>query len=258
MPFITADDAILGHIYSEAGELLSNFQQLERATLSEQISRNLLEIIEGEGLKPGDALPSETALAKSFKVSRPVIREALAQLKSLGLVRIASGRPPVIREVDSSLPRAFFQSSVSLRGTDADELFEVRRCLEVESATLAARRASAADIADLHAIATEMAESLKSNRLEQFVRLDLHLHLRISSASGNMILHHLIEGIEEPVRDSIRLGIASRPSKRELEVLSGVHEDIVSAISAHDEGAAAAAMASHFDKAIASIRKAQQ
>lgn len=240
------------------GDAVSKSMGLERATLSEQISRSLLEMIETDGLKPGDALPSEAALAESFGVSRPVVREALAQLKSLGHVRVASGRPPVVREVDSSLPRAFFQSSVRLRDTDADELFEVRRCLEVESATLAARRASVEDIAAMQATAEGMAHSLKSGRYGQFVDLDVQLHLQISSASGNMILHHLIEGIKEPVRDSIRLGIASRPSKQALETLHEVHEDIVSAIATHDEAAAAAAMAIHFDKAISAIRKARK
>lgn len=231
---------------------------LERATLAEQVSSNLIKMIENDGLKPGDNLPSEAALAESFGVSRPVIREALAQLKSLGLVRIASGRTPVIREVDSSLPRAFFQSSVSLRDTDADELFEVRRCLEVESAKLAARRADDDAILALQKTTHEMARSLSAGKYNRFVDLDMQLHLQISTASGNMILNHLIEGIKEPVRDSIRLGIASRPSEQDLETLHGVHEDIVSAIAAHDEAAAAMAMTAHFDKAIAAIRKARE
>jgi DNA-binding FadR family transcriptional regulator len=48
------------------------------ALVASSISR---EIAEGR-LKPGDQLPTEQALARTFGVSRNVVREAIARLRS--------------------------------------------------------------------------------------------------------------------------------------------------------------------------------
>lgn len=226
---------------------------LERSTLSEQIARQLMRLINDEELKPGDPLPSEIALTDRFSVSRSVVREALVQLKSLGIVDIRSGRPPVVREIDNRLPSIFFEYSILLRNAEAHELLEVRRGLEMQSATLAARHASPAEIEAMQASTEAMGQALEKQRYRQFVELDVDLHLQIASAAQNQMLKQLVEAIREPVRDSIRVGINSRKTKLELQYLHKIHREIVSAIAAHDEAAASSTMAEHFDKAIAAI-----
>ncbi len=47
--------------------------------------------IEGGALSPGDALPSETALAEAYKVNRLTVRRALADLARAGVVRTEHG-----------------------------------------------------------------------------------------------------------------------------------------------------------------------
>jgi len=227
--------------------------ELERATLAEQIGRQLMSLINEQGLKPGNALPSEIALTEMFGVSRSVVREALVQLKSLGIVDIRSGRPPVVSEIDNRLPSIFFEYSISLRNAKAHELLEVRRGLEMQSALLAARHATDQEIEAMRETTAAMEAALRKRRYRQFVELDVKLHLQIASASRNQILFHLVEAIREPVRDSIRVGVKSRKTEKELQYLHHVHRRIVLAIAAHDESAASEAMALHFDRAIAAI-----
>src|SRR3546814_12468625 len=49
-------------------------------------------------LKPGNKLPSEKQLGEQFSVSRSVVREALSQLKSEGLISSQQGRGVFVNE----------------------------------------------------------------------------------------------------------------------------------------------------------------
>lgn len=227
--------------------------ELERSTLAEQIGRQLMKLINEQELKPGDALPSEIALTKMFGVSRSVVREALVQLKSLGIVHVSSGRAPVVCEIDNRLPSIFFEYSILLRNAKAHELLEVRRGLEMQSALLAARHATDEEIKAMEDTTAAMEKALQKRGHTQFVELDIELHLQIASASRNKMLLQLVEAIREPVRESIRVGIKSRKTERELQLLHDDHRAIVLAIAAHKESAASEAMALHFDGAIAAI-----
>jgi len=61
------------------------------ATRGRGIAADLAALIEGGRWQPGDRLPSETELARQFKVSRPTLRKALTALASEGLVESVQG-----------------------------------------------------------------------------------------------------------------------------------------------------------------------
>lgn len=52
----------------------------------------ILWMLSSRGLRRGDVLPSEHQLCTDFKVSRTVVRQALAQLDNEGLVRRIKGK----------------------------------------------------------------------------------------------------------------------------------------------------------------------
>ena len=56
-------------------------QRLDNTTLGDKASAALLEHIRSQQLKPGTALPSEAKLTELLGVSRPVVREALRNLR---------------------------------------------------------------------------------------------------------------------------------------------------------------------------------
>lgn len=60
--------------------------------LYNQLREAILQMISAKGLCPGDLLPSEHQLCEDFKVSRTVVRQALAELESEGLVRRVKGK----------------------------------------------------------------------------------------------------------------------------------------------------------------------
>jgi DNA-binding GntR family transcriptional regulator len=57
----------------------------------QQLRADMFGHIENGTLSPGDALPSETALAEAYRVSRLTVRRALADLARVGVVRTEHG-----------------------------------------------------------------------------------------------------------------------------------------------------------------------
>src|ERR1700691_6303305 len=63
-----------------------------------QLARILREQIQAGELHPGAALPSEAALSQTFGVGRDAVRDALASLRSEGLVITTRGIGTFVRE----------------------------------------------------------------------------------------------------------------------------------------------------------------
>jgi len=67
-------------------------EPLRRSSLVAEVVTLLRDVIETKGLAPGDRLPTEAELVESLEVSRPVLREAVSQLETLGLAERPSTR----------------------------------------------------------------------------------------------------------------------------------------------------------------------
>ena len=61
------------------------------------MAAELRALIESGGLGPGDALPSESALAERYGVARGTARHALAELEGAGLVESIHGKGRFVR-----------------------------------------------------------------------------------------------------------------------------------------------------------------
>lgn len=225
--------------------------KLNRGTLAEQVTERLLEYIQSQSLKPGDLLPSETSLAGSFGVSRPVIREALKNLEGKGVLEIVNGKGAIVRPIDSDPLRLFFQRAMQMERGTILELMEVRRGLEVQAANLAAQRREPQDMDALTRVVRAMRENMGD--VETYTRLDVEFHLRLAAASHNMLLVYLVESIRDTLRNSISAGLQSRGSSLHLEGIQEAHEALLKTLAAGDAAAAVRAMEHHFDEAIASM-----
>src|SRR6266513_4776417 len=114
-----------------------------------KLSRQLFEQLAGEirsgRLAPGERLPTEQALTRAARVSRTVVREAVAALRAEGLVITRQGVGAFV----SAMPqRAPFRIDPE-RMQSLDEILnvmELRLGVEIESAGLAAGRGTKADV----------------------------------------------------------------------------------------------------------------
>ena len=227
--------------------------KLSRQTLSEQAARNLIEYIEAGNLKPGDILPSESKLASSFGVSRPVIREALRSLAGNGLIEVINGKGAIIKPVDSDPLRRFFRRAIIFDGDAIIELLEVRKGLEVQTASLAAERRTDEELAQMGQDIAAMREQMYDP--EKCIESDLQFHLKIARSTHNLMAYYLLESIRDSTKNTILEGRLSRKTDEELERVQVLHEMIYAAIEAGNAEQAANAMITHFDEAVLAVTK---
>src|SRR6185369_14854924 len=99
--------------------------------------------------KPDARLPSESELCKAFGVSRPVVREALMGLQALGLT---TSQPGIGTFVVSDRVRV----PLFLGRYSPAHVREVRRCIEIPAARLAAERRTDREVGEIAAILARM------------------------------------------------------------------------------------------------------
>ena len=206
------------------------------------------EIAEGR-LKPGDQLPTEQALAKTFGVSRNVVREAIARLRSENRVWSQQGRGAFVADAGKSPVLAITQDD--LRAGEAfASLFELRGLIEVQGAALAAQRRTAKDVKEMRKCCSAMTDAPYGS--VAWLREDLNFHLAVANATKNAYIVQLLQFVSERVRESI-LASAGKRSDEMAQVTLAEHGRILAAIEARDTRGANEAMRAHLDNAAARV-----
>lgn len=221
-----------------------------RGRLSDAITEHLTQRIATRVLRPGDELPSEAELAAQFKVSKPVVREALGSLAALGIVDIRQGRPTTVQPLSSAPLDHFFGVAIRWSENGLPEALELRRALETETAALAAMRASAAFVDHLGELVEKMRVHLFD--LDEWLEADYAFHMALVRSTGNSLMQFLTEALSDVMRQSIRL-LGSQMDIRDPAATLARHEAIYAAVRAHDPVAARRAMQTHFDATQATV-----
>jgi GntR family transcriptional repressor for pyruvate dehydrogenase complex len=201
-------------------------------------------LIERGALGLGDRLPGERDLAHELGVSRPSVRSGLEALEAMGVVVSRRGAGTFIAEGPPDFGKEPLSLLASLHRLTAVEMFEARLVLEVGVAGLAARHASAEQLAAMADEVSEMFASLEDPRA--FLLHDVRFHRAIASGCGNRVLAALMEMVAAQFYE-LRKQTINRA--RDLRQSAEMHRKIYRAIRARDVPAAQAAMAEHLDAA---------
>jgi DNA-binding FadR family transcriptional regulator len=217
-------------------------QAVEPKRLYRQIADQLAQLIAQGEFPPGSRLPAERELAVSLGVSRTSVREAIISLEMSGLVEVRVGTGIFVVASRPATPR---QGDA---GPGPFELLAARSLIEGEIAALAARCATAEDIAALEDSVTRMASGL-----DDFGRREAEdeaFHRLLAKATGNGSLELVVEGLwgqraglwTELQRHFHTADLARRTVSD--------HRAIVAAVAAHDAGAARDALHRHLDRVV--------
>lgn len=159
------------------------FQQIERSFhLPEKVANAIRKKIEAEELVPGERLPAELALAKTFGVSRSVIREAIAKLRSQGLVETRHGIGAFVLS-NISRPSLKLEIVSPPEPENLTRLFQLRLPLEMQASRLAAGARTDQGLSAIHETVYKM--KAVGDWLESGIGTDIAFHLAIAEATGN-------------------------------------------------------------------------
>ncbi len=162
------------------------FQPLEPAPAYKRLCQAIEDEIMAGRLKPGDLLPTETALAEAFALNRSTVREGIRLLEQSGLAeRIAGRRLAVARPSTKALGRRASQALV-LHDVTFRELWQVIAALEPAAAAYAAEVRSDADLKALKDNLEASEEAKGDGRA--LTELDLAFHELVAKAAHNRAL----------------------------------------------------------------------
>ena len=228
------------------------FEPVQPEKLSQAVIRQIEQLILRGILRPGDRLPPERDLADRLAVSRPSLREALADLQDSGLLVSRAGSGVFVADVLGSAFSPALKRLFADHDEAVDDYLAFRRDMEGLAAERAARAATDTDLKVIDAIFRKM-ERGGAEPAEE-ARRDADFHMAIIEASHNVIMLHMMQSMYDLLRDGVfynrRIMFAQRTTRA---ALLDQHRAINAALQARDPDGARAAVEAH----LAYVAKAQ-
>jgi DNA-binding GntR family transcriptional regulator len=171
------------------------------------------------------------ALASRYGVSHMPVREALRELQGEGLVQSEPNRGARVRSIDSGF---------------VENLFEIRTALEVMMVRRAAVRCTPSDVAELQAIEDTLEQHMVAGDHALLVAENRRFHQAINRCAANADALPLVD------KHWTLLAALWRHYGYGPDRFTGVandHRNLIQALAAHDQEAAAMIMGAHAAKA---------
>jgi DNA-binding FadR family transcriptional regulator len=225
--------------------------------LAERVVGQLAGEIRGGSLRPGDKLPTEAQVVERFSVSRTVVREALSKLQAAGLVETRHG---VGTFVSDRRREAAMRAEAADIATVVDMLamLELRIAVESEAAALAARRRTAAQLAQIRSALDDYEAALAAGR--DTAEADFRFHTLVAAATDNRYYSALMASFGVKAIPRAKLKNPEMSPQERLAYLARVnreHEDIFDALVRGDADGARAAMRTHIGNGRERLRARQ-
>jgi DNA-binding FadR family transcriptional regulator len=196
-------------------------------SLPDRIYAHVVEAILRGDFSATGKLPTEGELASQFAVSRPTVREALARLRSDGVIdsRRGSGSR-VIRKPGSSEASATPIKSMA----DVERYYVFRCCVEGGAAAGAAEFHNADDLAAIRTSFDALGAAMESG--QSGIEEDIKFHMAIARASHNPFFVATVETSVAPIRQFMELArsVTEKKSVERVHENQAEHLAIVEAI----------------------------
>ncbi|OMC34543.1 GntR family transcriptional regulator [Mycobacterium sp. GA-1841] len=207
-----------------------------RTGLVDQVIEQLRTLVTTGEWPVDSRIPTEPELVEALGVGRNTVREAVRALAHNGIFEVRQG--------DGTYVRATSEVSAALRrlcGSELRDVLQVRRCLEVEGARLAAVARTDDDVANLRSLLvhTDTTDHV------QFTKSDTEFHLAVVRASHNPVLIEIYRGLLEAIAASVATTSAAPHG------LMFPHTELVEAIAAGDVDRAGREAAGFLDEILA-------
>lgn len=200
--------------------------QIEPLALYQQVAERLRQRIFSHDLKPGSWVDEQT-LAEQYGISRTPLREALKVLAAEGLVTLKPRRGCYVTEISER---------------DLDEIFSVMALLEGQCAADCARRANAAELAELQRTHDTLEQAARNEDIDGFFEANQSFHRQIQEIADNRWLQQVIQDLRKVIKLSRHHSLLS---EGRLDQSLDEHRRMLAALLARDGAAAEAEMRAH-------------
>jgi len=218
----------------------------KRANLVVKVSSDLTsQIAQGE-FAVGDKLPSESQLVNRYSVSRTVVREAIASLRSGGIVETHQGAGAFVAQLPGAGDRGGFRPVDLKKISSVIEALEMRLAVESEAAALAAERRSPVQAARIMEALDSIRIDVEAGRSPS--KSDFGFHMAIADAANNSRFAEFLHLMEAAISPRSQLdGPMAEPQRdrAHFETLFNEHKKIADAIYKRDSELARKAMHAH-------------
>lgn len=231
------------------------FQPVQSEKLSAAVVRQIEQLILRGILRPGERLPSERELSDRLGVSRPSLREAVADLQDTGLLTSRAGSGIYVADV---LGSAFSEALITLFSRHDEAVFDYlsfRRDMEGLAAERAATLGTQTDLEVIATLFAKMEAAHGKRNPSEEARLDADFHFAIIEASHNVIMLHMMRSMYQLLREGVfynrQVMFRQRATR---DSLLDQHRAINAALQSRDAVAAKAAVNTHLDYVETALR----
>ncbi|WP_274627016.1 FadR/GntR family transcriptional regulator [Arvimicrobium flavum] len=225
-------------------------EETSRSLVSQAIGA-ITQHMRAHDLGPGDRLPSESQLSREMGVSRTVVREAFRSLAAMRLIELSAGKRAVIAELDYGVMSPVIEHGVQTEQISIQQIYDVRRTIEMRTAALASLRRSEDESARILAHTEGMRANFEN--LPALMEHDLAFHLEIAKAARNPVFTLIVGAFDGVTRQTWPIGWRSRSRVEDQLAMIDLHRELAEAIAAGDPARAQDLMAKHFDRSVKAL-----
>ena len=209
-------------------------------------AQRMFEWILSSNLVPGDPIPIEQDLATQFGMARGTVREAVRELRALGILEVRRGLGTYLSTASASTirPSLVYRSVKQVASDESGardytglrEMVEVRALMECSLAAEVTGTISTETGRALHALAARMDDPKES------AVADRQFHRLLYADMANQLARELIDVFW----DSLNLAGLMLPPTNTMPATRQVHDLIADCVIGHDPQASREAMWHHF------------
>ena len=232
---------------------------IPRIDLTEEVILRFKQLLAEGSLKPGCRLPPERELAVLLGISRPSLRHGLKSLEMIGAINSRRRHGTFVSESAANVLEEPLNLVTLLNSTTFEELYEVRRVVEVELAALAAARATAAELTAIERCLAD--QRVSAGTPQEFLTKDLEFHNLIARASHNSLFSVFLGSLRRLMSSKMKVLLIDVPGAEvptNMAKTVDQHGEIVRALLARDAVESRETMLYHLEQVYTQWLKLQK
>ena len=229
---------------------------VSKKSLFEEVSEQIIQLIQEGSFKLGEKLPGENSLSDSFNVSRNSIRESLKALQLTGILTSKPGKGTYVSEKALRNIHNMELMSIIENESTLIELMETRLIIEPDLVYLATKRITDKDIKKLEAVIEKGQKALAEKNYS--FDIGMEFHMLILEISRNRILGDFMKSITDHLIAQRGKLMLKHLSEYILEVEMAEHEKMLELIKNGEAEKAKDSMRKHIANSMQIIMEKQK